>query len=150
MSWLGNLIGSATATGVSESLNGIGEAAIKIRTAVTGDLPPEKKAEVELHLADLNNALVLAQTKINEIEAGSESLFKSGWRPAIGWTCAVSIGVYYIPRFILGVGLWFWLSWQAGALQPMPEMGIQDVLGLVVSMLGLGFMRSYDKKNGTA
>lgn len=145
---IGNFLGTASGEAVKETLNGVGDAAIKIRSAITGDLPPEKKAELETHLADLDNALMLAQGKINEIEAASDSLFKSGWRPAIGWVCASSLAVYYIPRFVLGTGLWFYASWLASALQPMPEMGIQDIIGLVFSMLGMGIMRSYDKKNG--
>ena len=147
---IGKALGGASGEAVKETLNGVGDAAIKIRTAITGDLPPNIKAEVELHLADLDNALQLAQAKINEIEASSDSLFKSGWRPAIGWVCAISLAVYYIPRFALGTGLWFWASLNARTLQTMPEMGIQDIIGLVLSLIGVGIMRSYDKKAGTA
>lgn len=147
---IGKALGGASGEAVKESLNGLGDAAIKIRTAVTGDLPPEKKAEVELLFADFDNKRMLAQAEITKMEVSSESLFKSGWRPAIGWVCAVSLAVYYIPRFALGTGLWFYASWSKGELLPMPEMGIQDIIGLVLSLIGVGIMRSYDKKVGTA
>ena len=85
MSWFSSLIGSATATGVSETLDGIGSAAIKLREAITGDLPAEKRAELEMKYAELTARLSEAQTKVNEAEAGSISFFVAGWRPATGW-----------------------------------------------------------------
>ena len=32
---------------------------------------------------------LLAQLEINKAEAASGSLFKGGWRPAVGWVCAL-------------------------------------------------------------
>jgi hypothetical protein len=31
---------------------------------------------------------VMAQIEVNKAEAASASLFKGGWRPAVGWVCA--------------------------------------------------------------
>lgn len=95
--------------------------------------------------------LDLAQIDVNKIEAANANLFVSGWRPAIGWVCAASLGLYYIPRFVIGMGFWAALAWDAkGALPPMPEMGVADVLGLVATMLGSSLIRMREKEKGVA
>jgi len=83
MSWLGNLIGSATATGVSETLSGVGDAAIKIREAITGDLPPEKRAELELRYAELEKAITEARSNVVMAEAQGQSWLQRNWRPLL-------------------------------------------------------------------
>jgi hypothetical protein len=46
------------------------------------------------------NEQMLAQIEVNKAEAASGSLFKGGWRPAIGWICGISIVlVIYIAAF---------------------------------------------------
>ena len=37
--------------------------------------------------------LALAQIELNKVEAQSGSLFKGGWRPAVGWTCAIAFPI---------------------------------------------------------
>lgn len=98
------------------------------------------------------SGLDLAQIEVNKVEAASSSLFVAGWRPAIGWVCAASLAVYYIPRFAIGTGMWVWACFQATppTLVPLPEMGIADILGLVGSMLGLSFIRMREKEKGVA
>lgn len=139
---LGGLIGSATATGISETLDGVGKAAINIRSAVTGQLPPEKAADLEMHLADIDAKIAEAQNKVNEIEAGSASFFVAGWRPAVGW-CGV-LGLIY------SVLLQPMLAWYSTMLRitapPMIDSGaLITLLGVI---LGIGSMRSYEKFKG--
>lgn len=147
LGWLTGATVESAGKAVNETLNGIGDSAIKIRTALKGaELSPDKAAEVEILLTQMDNAILLSQNELNKLDAQSGSLFKGGWRPAIGWICAASIGLYYIPRFVLGMILWVRVAWGAPyELPPMPEMGIQDILGLVASMLGLAVLRSADK-----
>lgn len=83
-------------------------------------------------------------------EPASGSLFVTGWRPAIGWVCAASLAVYYLPRFVLGTVLWFRAGWAQGEVPPMPEMGIGDILGLVGALLGMSWLRTAEKKAGVA
>jgi len=35
-----------------------------------------------------------AQTETNKIEAATQKLFISGWRPALGWVCVLGKGVF--------------------------------------------------------
>ena len=90
------------------------------------------------------------QRETNKIEAASSSVFVAGWRPGIGWVCVVSLALYYIPRFALGTGFWCWACIKAGALVPLPEMGVAEVIGLVMSLLGLGGLRTLEKVKGVS
>ena len=54
---------------------------------------PAQAATAKLELIKLQQSGDLAQMTgqldINKIEAASSSTFVSGWRPAIGWVCAL-------------------------------------------------------------
>jgi len=69
MGLLGSIFGEVTSTGVCATLNGVGDAAIKLRSAITGDLPPEKKAELELRYAELDKAITEARSNVIMAEA---------------------------------------------------------------------------------
>lgn len=103
-------------------------------------------------LADLNAQLQLAsnQADINKIEASNPNLFVSGGRPAIIWVGAISLACYYVPYALVSTGLWAYESIQVGHLLPRPEMGIGDLLGLIMPLLGVAGLRSLDKFNGVA
>lgn len=108
------------------------------------------KAEMEAELIRAGNEAALAQVEVNKIEAGHASVFVAGWRPAIGWVCAASMALYYIPMALVGTGLWAWACIQAGAIVPRPEMGIAEIIGLVMSLLGMGTLRTAERLNGVA
>jgi hypothetical protein len=85
------------------------------------------------------------QREINRVEAASTSLFVAGWRPAIGWICALSLGFQYLLRPLF--------AWACGVWWPhMPALpGIDDALWqLMFGMLGLGGLRSFEKTRGVA
>lgn len=93
------------------------------------------------------------QIDVNKIEAANPSVFVSGWRPALGWVCVIALGMYYIPRFLFGMGFWCILAWksmEAGVLPPMPEMGVADIIGLVTTMLGSSLIRMHEKTRNVA
>jgi hypothetical protein len=84
---------------------------------------------------------VLAQLEVNKIEAASGSLFKGGWRPAIGWICGLAL----FWSFILQPFLVFFLLVFGVDLPPLPEVGTADLMPILLGMLGLGGLRSYEK-----
>lgn len=94
--------------------------------------------------------LANAQIGVNTEEAKHGSVFVAGWRPAIGWVCAISLGVYYIPRFLIGMGIWAYLSFNSMTLLPIPEMGVADIIALVATMLGSSLIRMREKEHGIA
>ena len=85
------------------------------------------------------------QREINKAEAAHGSLFVAGWRPAIGWVCALALGFQYLVRPLL--------AWAGGTWWPhLPLLpGIDEALWeLMFGMLGLGGLRSFEKARGVA
>ena len=103
------------------------------------------KLESELAKAELTLQLGLsqAQTKVNEIEAASNDKFVSRWRPAIGWIC----GGAYLYHFILQPFLFFLLMSAGHGLEAsqLPAIPVSELSVVLMGMLGLGVMRSYEK-----
>ena len=108
------------------------------------------KDDMEAALVKAANEAALAQVEVNKIEAAHPTVFVAGWRPFIGWVCGVALALYYIPMFIIGMALWIWACLEAGQLVPRPELGVAEIIGLVMAMLGLGGLRTLEKLNGVA
>ena len=80
------------------------------------------------------------QADINVVEAGSESLLKSGWRPAVGWTCAGGLFYQVIFRPLAG-----WVCQNAFGWAPPPSLEMDTLMTTLFGMLGLGAYRTYEK-----
>ena len=97
-------------------------------------------------LAQLNAmvASLQGQLRINAVEAAHKSIFVAGWRPFIGWVGGVSLAyagiVEPIMRFVATV---------AGYEGDFPLIETASTITILMGMLGIGGMRSYDKKNKT-
>lgn len=113
---------------------------------------PEQKALAQLELLklqqegafkDLDAALQvnLAQAKINEVEAASQSGFQAGWRPLAGYVCVAGLGYEFLLRPLLP-----WVLTVAGVSGVPPLPSLSDVLfELIFGMLGLGTLRTADR-----
>jgi hypothetical protein len=138
-----SIFGDMSFGGVKGLLEGAGTFAKDIRSAITGEISPEKKAEL-LQMADnLEAQGMKAQADINKIEAANPNIFVSGWRPALGWVCVLGIGYQMVFRPLLGCVLAHWAP-------VLPELDISSLISLVVSMLGVAGFRTYEKKNSVA
>jgi hypothetical protein len=111
---------------------------------------PTQAAQAKLELLKMQQegdlAVMVAQTDINKIEAGSSSIFVSGWRPFVGWVCGASL-VYAaiiepLARFIAKVFFAY------GGEFPVIDTTL--TLQILLGLLGMAGLRSWDKKNGTA
>ena len=94
----------------------------------------------ELAVLKADTDIALAQAEVNKIEAASDSLFKSGWRPFVGWTCGGGLFYQLLARPIFGwvaQNLWNW------PLPPSLEM--DTLMTLLFGLLGLGAYRTYEK-----
>ena len=78
------------------------------------------------------------QLEINKVEAAHHSVFVSGWRPCIGWVCALGLFYNTILSNILGI----WVD--------VPEIDTTLLVPVMMGMLGLGAMRSYEKVQGVS
>lgn len=95
---------------------------------------------------------LLAQIEVNKVEAASNSLFVAGWRPAVGWMCVLAVGWHFVVMdfFIFLVNILAEVLDLTISIPSLPSLDIQELLGLLMAMLGIGTMRSFDKKNGVA
>jgi hypothetical protein len=98
------------------------------------------KLEMQSKLLDAATTGALAQIEVNRTEAGHQSVFVAGWRPAIGWICAAALAYSYMIVPLVG----FTLTLMG---QPVPRWPVLDgnLWELMFGMLGLGALRSYDK-----
>jgi len=96
-------------------------------------------------LAQLNADLQLAtgQIEVNKVEAASQSLFVSGWRPAVGWVC----GAAFAFKFIGGPAA-FVLSQWFGHPITLPVFDFAEMNTILLGMLGLGGLRTVEKVKG--
>ena len=110
---------------------------------------PAQASEAKLKLLELQQngelAIMTAQTDINKTEAASSSVFVSGWRPAIGWVCALALAYQYLVRPLGGTIA----SLLGMTIPPLP--GLDDNLWqLMMGMLGMGGLRTFEKVQGVA
>tara|TARA_R100000900_G_scaffold76222_1_gene59838 strand:+ start:18 stop:410 length:393 start_codon:yes stop_codon:yes gene_type:complete len=101
------------------------------------------KREIEKSLTDNANKILLAQTEINKVEASHQNLFVAGWRPAIGWSCA--LGVFWL---FIGHPLATWIDHLDGVAQTLPTIDSEILLELVFAMLGIAGLRTLEKIKG--
>jgi hypothetical protein len=88
--------------------------------------------------------LALSQIEVNKAEAASGSTFKGGWRPFIGWVCGFAFAYHFIVQPILIFG-----SAAAGiSLPPLPEFDMSQMMPVLLGMLGLGGLRTFEKQKG--
>lgn len=105
------------------------------------DLKAKLEHEIETAMLEQN----LAQMEVNKTEAAHKSLFVSGWRPAVGWV-AVSALAWH---FILAPGLQFAFA-VAGYEEPLPSIDIGPLNTILMAMLGMSGLRSFEKSKGVA
>ncbi len=111
------------------------------------DADTELKGKLEAAATEINNnyQLQLAQIEVNKVEAGSSSLFTSGWRPFIGWICGLALAYCSILEPLLR----FIVSVLFGYTGSFPTIDTDITMQVLLGILGLGAMRSYDKVQGT-
>jgi hypothetical protein len=130
------------------------EAGIKVIERIFPDKEAADKAKLELFklqqegtLAELASETSIAekQAEINIAESASASLFRNGWRPAVGWICALGLSYQFIARptmnFILAI---------AGYNVEMGALELETLMTLLFGMLGLGWYRTTEKLRGVA
>lgn len=123
----------------------------KIFDKVIPDKSAADKARVEFMLmaqsAEFN--LALEQIKTNSIEAANTNWFVAGWRPAIGWICGIALGYTYI---ILPFMQFFVYAYgnaaMAAQLKMLPVLDLGQLMPILLGMLGLGAMRTWEKIAG--
>lgn len=112
----------------------------------------DKRDQIMLQLAEIEDRgeqrlhdELMGQIAVNNSEAQTRSVFIAGWRPFIGWTGGFGIAW----TFVAGPMVEF-LARLFGWHGTMPVIDTGQLMTLVMAMLGVGAMRSYDKMKGTS
>ena len=132
---------------VSGVVGGLGDSAVKIRTAITGVSPDaqakltELAANLEAQARKAETDLLAAQIDVNKAEASSTKMFVAGARPFILWVCGAAFAWNYVIRPA------------ASAMfpsTPFPTLDLGEMVPVMTGMLGLGAYRTYEKIKGVA
>jgi hypothetical protein len=103
------------------------------------------KDDMEAALVKAGNEAALAQVEVNKIEAAHSSVFVAGLRPAIGWVCAAALAWAFIVAPVAAWGMAVF-----GVRETLPAIGTDNLFELVLAMLGLGGLRTFEKMRGVA
>lgn len=99
----------------------------------------------ELASLDADLRMATGQMEINKVEAAHPSLFVSGWRSFIGWTC----GAAFAFKFIGGPAIFVISQWFGHPIT-LPVFDFTEMSTILLGMLGLGGMRTVEKIRGVA
>lgn len=123
---------------------GIGEAVTAGLKVLDKFIPdPELKAKME---AELRKGLLeadVAQMEVNKVEAAHRSIFVSGWRPFIGWICGSAFAMHFVGIPVLQI-----VAIYADFVPPLIAFDMESLLTVMLGILGLGGMRSFEKFKG--
>lgn len=110
------------------------------------DKEAQRKAEAEFLKLAMDGELkqVLAQLEINAREAQHPSIWTSGWRPGAGWAGVAGLVYATIVHPSLA-----WAARIHGWPEP-PEIDNELLWVVLTGMLGIGGLRTYEKKAGVA
>ena len=91
------------------------------------------------HLANID----LAQIQVNQQEAAHRNLFVAGWRPFVGWSCGLALFYTYLAQPVITFVLM-----QQGQYVDLPPVYLGAMMPVLLGMLGLGGLRSWEKARG--
>jgi hypothetical protein len=104
----------------------------------------DEKAKLAHEIATMSQKMAhesaMAQIEVNKEEAKHRSVFVSGWRPSVGWTCALALLYHYLlqPTAIFIAAL-------MGKTVELPVFDMNSLLTVLMGLLGLGGLRTYEK-----
>lgn len=95
-------------------------------------------AEKQAHEANM------IQAETNKEEAQHRSVWVAGWRPFIGWVCGIALAWHFVlSPVIIFVAAWFNVT-----LPALPEFDMGSLMTVLMGMLGLGGLRTFEKTKG--
>ena len=103
------------------------------------------KAEAMQMVLDAASKADAAQMEVNKAEAASGSIFVAGWRPFVGWVCAAGCAWNWI-----GLPVGVFIAAAMGHSLDLRQADLSEMLPLLLGMLGMGGMRTFEKVQGVA
>lgn len=109
----------------------------------------EERLDKQTMMMRVEQAPKMMMSQISLKEAGHRSLFVAGWRPFIGWTAGLSLAFYFIPQYIMGAYIFVNSYINTGNIIEYPVKP-DAALELVIALLGLGALRTFEKLNNVS
>ena len=106
----------------------------------------EDAAKAKLELLKLEQEGAFRQLEVNKIEATHANIFVSGARPFIMWVCGLIFAYTYLIQPFL---IFIFIS-VGHPIAGLPKLDMSEVMTLLLGMLGLGGMRTFEKIKGVA
>ncbi len=103
-----------------------------------------KIAEQEAELAKALLESDTAQVELNKVDAASNDKFRTYWRPAVAWVCVAAYAWSYLGQPIITFGL----RLVGVAVPEMPSFDLGEMTPVLMGLLGLAGLRSWEKKGG--
>ena len=88
--------------------------------------------------------LAKSQIEVNKAEAQSRHWFVASWRPFIGWTCGIAL----MWHFVLSQFILFFATMFGFDLPALPEFDMGSLMTVLMGILGLGGLRTFEKYKG--
>lgn len=110
----------------------------------------EEKSEAKLKVMTLLSTEKVAQMAVNAKEAEHKSMFVAGWRPAVGWICALALLWQFVALPILSA-LILTIAAYTGVpidLSGLLQFNMYELMPILAGMLGLGTLRTVEKRAG--
>lgn len=104
------------------------------------------KEQFEMQMLGAMTGLVQGQLEINKEQAKHTSIFVAGARPFLLWVCGFAFAWQFIGQPMTH---WLFLIWAPDTPVP-PLLDIGPLMSLTLGMLGLGGLRTYEKRLGVA
>lgn len=146
---LGGPAGAAVGGLIANAL-GVGDSEADLADALKKN--PQLAAKVKAleisqgtQLAQLQAQLSGKRLDIIKTYAASPSVFKSGGRPFLLWTC----GAAFAWQYVIGP-MASWLASLAGHPLAIPTLDMSVMMPVLIGLLGLGGMQSFDRLKGTS
>ena len=109
-----------------------------IMTAVRSQIDEGLSSEMEMEKLSHQR-----QHQLNQLALQKRSLFLAGWRPLAGWSCA--LGVAWV---FLGAPIAQMVNTAMGIDAPLPALPTDYLFELLLGLLGMAGIRSFDKLKG--
>ena len=110
----------------------------------------DEKAAAALKIQTLMAQPHMMQAQANIEAAKNTNWFVAGGRPSLLWICAIALLYNWILKDFIVIGI-VTLNKNASEIVPLlPTIDGNEVTGLVLALLGLGAMRTYEKTKGVS
>ena len=102
----------------------------------------ERDKEITAAIAEADAGQVAQNIESIKADAATGGIYRAGWRPLLGWTCALAVSWHYLlePVFVYVVAF---LGYDVPEL---PRVNFDDLWTLLFGMLGLSTIRHFDKR----